>query len=62
MIKLLLVEDDTILRYMIRSGMEDVIGGYEIIEAADGAEGLKQWKGNLPNIIVADVEMPVKDG
>ena len=62
MIKLLLVEDDTILRYMIRSGMEDVIGGYEIIEAADGAEGLKQWKGNRPNIIVADVEMPVMDG
>ena len=61
MIKLLLVEDDTILRYMIRSGMEDVIGGYEIIEAADGAEGLKQWKGNRPNIIVADVEMPVMD-
>lgn len=62
MIKLLLVEDDTILRYMIRSGMEDVIGGYEIIEAADGAEGLSQWKGNRPDIIVADVEMPVMDG
>lgn len=29
MIKLLLVEDDANLRYIIRGGLEDMIGGYE---------------------------------
>ena len=62
MIKLLLVEDDPILRYMIRSGMEDVVGGYEIVEAANGSEGLDQGNENRPDIIVADVDMPVMNG
>ena len=61
-IKLLLVEDDAILRYMIRNGMEDVVGGYEIVEAANGSEGLDQWNENRPDIIVSDVDMPVMDG
>lgn len=61
-IKLLLVEDDAILRYMIRNGMEDVVGGYEIVEAANGSEDLDQWNENRPDIIVSDVDMPVMDG
>ena len=62
MIKLLLVEDDATLRYMIRNSLEVVIGGYEMAEAANGAEGLELWKTFRPDIIVADVEMPVMDG
>lgn len=38
MIKLLLVEDDANLRYIIRGGLEDMIGGYEIKDAANGEE------------------------
>ena len=34
MIKLLLVEDDANLRYIIRGGLEDMIGGYEIKDAS----------------------------
>ena len=44
MIKLLLVEDDASLRYIVQGGLEDMIGGYEVIAAANGEEGLKQWK------------------
>ena len=44
MIKLLLVEDDANLRYIIRGGLEDMIGGYEIKDAANGEEGLKVWQ------------------
>lgn len=39
MIKLLLVEDDANLCYIIRGGLEDMIGGYEVTTAADGEEG-----------------------
>lgn len=62
MIRLLLVEDDANLRYMIQGGLEDIIGGYEITTAANGAEGLKIWQEEHPDVIVSDIEMPVMDG
>lgn len=62
MIKLLLVEDDANLRYMIQGGLEDMIGGYEIKNAANGEEGLKVWQEWHPDVIVSDIEMPVMDG
>lgn len=62
MIKLLLVEDDANLCYIIRGGLEDMIGGYEVITASNGEEGLKMWKEQRPDIIVSDIEMPVMDG
>lgn len=62
MIKLLLVEDDANLCYIIRGGLEDMIGGYEVITASNGEEGLKLWKERHPDLIVSDIEMPVMDG
>lgn len=62
MIKLLLVEDDANLCYIIRGGLEDMIGGYEVITASNGEEGLKMWNEQRPDIIVSDIEMPVMDG
>ena len=38
MIKLLLVEDDANLCYIIRGGLEDMIGGYEVMTASNGEE------------------------
>ena len=35
-IKLLLVEDDPSLRYIVQSGLEDIIEGYEVLAAANG--------------------------
>lgn len=61
-IKLLLVEDDANLCYIIQGGLEDMIGGYEVLTAANGEEGLKVWKAEQPDVIVADIEMPVMDG
>ena len=62
MIKLLLVEDDASLCYMVKSSLEDLIGGYEVIIANNGKEGLDAWKEHQPDIIVTDIEMPVMDG
>lgn len=39
MIKLLLVEDDASLCYMVKSSLEDLIGGYEVIIANNGKKG-----------------------
>ena len=61
-IKLLLVEDDANLCYIIQGGLEDMIGGYKVLTAANGEEGLAVWKAEQPDVIVADIEMPVMDG
>ena len=47
---------------MVKSSLEDLIGGYEVIIANNGKEGLDAWKEHRPDIIVADIEMPVMDG
>ena len=39
MIKLLLVEDDKNLSYIVQSGLQDIIGGYEVITAFAGMGG-----------------------
>lgn len=45
MIKLLLVEDDANLCYIIRGGLEDMIGGYEVMTASNGEEGAEDMEG-----------------
>ena len=62
MIRLLLVEDDVNLSYIIQGGLEDMIGGYEVTIAPNGKEGLETYRQMKPDIIVADIEMPVMDG
>ncbi|MDR1406730.1 MAG: response regulator transcription factor [Tannerella sp.] len=62
MIKVLLVEDDPNMSYIIRSGLEDIIGGYEVVAAENGAGGLELLASEMPDIIVSDIEMPGMDG
>jgi DNA-binding response OmpR family regulator len=62
MIKLLLVEDDQSLVYMEKCGLEDIVGGYHVITASNGAEGLKAWSEERPDVIVSDIDMPVMNG
>ena len=54
-IKLLLVEDDPSLRYIVQSGLEDIIEGYEVLAAANGEEGLRLFFDLRPDVLVADV-------
>lgn len=61
-IKLLLIEDDADLGYIMKSSMEDVIGGYEVDVALNGEEGLEHYRSFAPDIIVSDIEMPVMGG
>ena len=49
MIKLLLVEDDANLSYIIQGGLEDMIGGYEVIIACNGKEGLEKYRQVKPD-------------
>ena len=62
MINSLLVEDDANLRYIVQSGLQDLIGGYEVVTAENGLEGLKQWEEFHLDIIISDIDMPVMNG
>ncbi len=55
----LVVEDNAELRRFIKTSIGE---GWQIIEAADGEEGLKRAFELLPELVISDVMMPRKDG
>ena len=58
--KILVVDDDQDIVYMIKSVLEKK--GYEVQTASDGEEALKLVKINVPDLMIADLSMPVMDG
>ncbi|HEA84653.1 MAG TPA: response regulator [Candidatus Wildermuthbacteria bacterium] len=60
MAKVLVIEDDTFLRELIVQKLDQ--GGYDIAEAVDGEEGVKQAKAEKPDIILLDLILPGIDG
>ena len=61
MIKLLLVEDDDVLGYIIKEGME-LIGDYDVHWAKNPEDGLAAFDEFMPDIVVSDIEMPGMNG
>ena len=61
MIKILLVEDDDILGFMLKDGME-MIGDYEVMWCNNAKAGLVAFDTFNPDIVVSDVEMPGMTG
>ena len=61
MIRVLLVEDDKNLSFILKSSLEQMIGGYEVITASNGKDGLELLSQRVFDVIVSDVEMPVMD-
>lgn len=58
--KVLLVEDDSTLSFIIRDALTRE--GFEVVSAPDGDAGLRLFRDTAPDIIVADVMMPRMDG
>lgn len=58
--KVLFVEDEADLTLIVADTLRGL--GYDVITAADGAEGLEKFKSDGADIIVADVMMPLMDG
>ncbi|MBE0650345.1 MAG: response regulator transcription factor [Bacteroidales bacterium] len=58
--KILIVDDELSIRMLL----ENYIGKtYDIVTKTDGLEGIKYLEeGNLPDLIVADIQMPNLDG
>lgn len=60
MIRILLVEDETLLARIIKDSLES--RGYHVTHAADGRQGLEKFATQNPDIIILDVMMPHMDG
>ena len=58
--RILLIEDDRQLRRLFQKKMAGK--GYEIIEAADGKEGMKRFRDIEPDLIITDIVMPEQEG
>ncbi|MFI9592824.1 response regulator [Nonomuraea sp. NPDC052265] len=62
MIRVLLVDDQPLLRGGFRA-LLDLEDDIEVVaEAADGAEGLALAREHLPDVALVDIQMPVVDG
>lgn len=60
MAKVLIIEDEEALRTVYCMILETA--GYHVSQASDGQEGLEQLASFLPDVILLDMLMPVKNG
>lgn len=56
----LVIDDEADIRGLVRTLLERA--GKDVVEAADGREGLRKLHGARPDIVVLDVTMPELDG
>jgi len=59
--RILLIDDDPGLLAAISDGLS-LVGGYEVIQASDGAMGLEAFFTVQPDCVVVDVRMPGLNG
>ena len=59
--KLLYVEDNEDNLYMLQLRF-DVLGGYEVLSARDGAAGITMATSERPDLILMDLNLPEIDG
>jgi CheY-like chemotaxis protein len=58
--RILVVDDKASSRELVRTVLEHC--GYEVIEAADGAEAVDKARESQPQLILLDLQMPALDG
>lgn len=61
MAKILIIDDERLIVEMLAFRLTKV-GGYEVLQAFDGEEGLKVAKENFPDLVLVDIMMPKMDG
>ena len=60
MTKILVIDDDMVVRETIIQILEDK--GYEVISAEDGYRGLAAFRRDKPDLVITDIIMPEKEG
>lgn len=60
MASILIIDDDTPVRELVRRALERA--GHSVIEAADGAEGMRLYRDSPVDLVITDLYMPRQDG
>lgn len=60
MARVLVVDDEHLLRTMLRSALERA--GYEVEEAPEGKTALERFRLSPADVVITDIVMPEKDG
>jgi CheY-like chemotaxis protein len=58
--RILVIDDDVQMRQMLKQMLERQ--GYEVVEAADGKEGIMHYRQEPTDLIITDIIMPNKEG
>lgn len=58
--KVLIAEDDTLLRTVLAN--QFAMGGFEVVTAQDGAEGVELYFKEKPDAVLLDIVMPKMSG
>jgi CheY-like chemotaxis protein len=60
MTRILLVDDDANVRSILSTTLR--ISGYEVVEATNGADGVKRFRERPTDVVLCDLLMPVTNG
>lgn len=60
MAKILVTDDSLFLRVTLKTMLQE--GGYEVCEAVNGLDMLKQYEIEKPDLVTLDITMPELDG
>ena len=57
---ILIIEDEESIQNIIKAFLEDA--GYTVVLAADGLDGIEQFRANKPDLVLLDLMLPKIDG
>ena len=60
--KILVADDEILVRIGLKTVLEGCGRGYEVIEAVDGDDALRKFREHLPALCIVDINMPAMDG
>ena len=60
--RVLVVEDSTIFRTLLKETLQSRFPSIEILEAADGEEAMKEITARPPDLIFMDIKLPGENG
>jgi CheY-like chemotaxis protein len=58
--RVLVVDDDPAIRLICSTNLQ--LDGYQVLEAANGQEGLELALDHVPDVVLLEISMPVLDG
>lgn len=60
--KVIIVEDERIIRKSLRNASWEYVNIDQVFEASDGEEAIEIIKKEQPQVIISDINMPFMDG